>query len=150
MRKKLLYLIPTVFVLFVAAACDAGSNEQEETSEHPAQEAATAVDQSASEDLKSGVDNVLSAVKELKDVPADDAKKVKQVGDKLRESWDKIEKEVEDNYLNYYMNIEHTLYPLIDETQNANPNSEKVSKLCDVTVRKLEAFKEKIGPAAAS
>lgn len=150
MGKKLLYLLMTTFVLFAMAACGAGNDEQEETSQQPAQEAATQVDESASEDLKNGVDNVLSAVKKLKDVPANNTKKIKDAGEKLRESWDKIEKEVEEKYLNYYMNIEHTLYPLIDETQNADPNVEKISKLCDVTVRKLEAFKEKIGPAAAS
>lgn len=72
------------------------------------------MDKTTSEDLKNGVDHVLSNVKELKDVPANDANKVKKAGEKLRASWDNIEKEVEENYLNYYMNIEHTLYPLID------------------------------------
>ncbi|WP_174615604.1 hypothetical protein [Virgibacillus ihumii] len=148
MLKTLSYLLITAFVLFTVAACDAGNDEQEETRQQPAQEASTKVDKSTSEDLKSGVEQVLSAVEDLKE--ANDVKTVKKYGNALRESWDKIEKEVEENYLNYYMNIEHTLYPLIDETQNTKPNSEKISKLSDVTVRKLEAFKEKIGPAAAS
>lgn len=143
--RKVFYLLMTAFILMGAAACDAGSNEPEETQQQPAQEAATQANNSTSEDLASGVDNVLSAVKELKKVPANDAQKIKKAGKSLREDWDKIEKEVEDNYLNYYMNIEHTLYPLIGETQNAKPNGEKVSKLCDVTIRKLEAFKKKIG-----
>ncbi|WP_077324253.1 hypothetical protein [Virgibacillus siamensis] len=143
--RNILYLLLTALVLFAVAACDAGSNDQEETSNQPAEEAATSAAKPASEDLGNGVDSVLSEVKELKKISADNVQKMKRSGNSLRESWDKIEKEVEENYLNYYMNIEHTLYPLIGETQKDTPDGDKVSKLCEITTRKLEAFKKKIG-----
>lgn len=103
-------------------------------------------DQSAS--LDKGIDKVLTSLEALNSTAessADDIEKVNRDGKDLSESWEPIEKKVEEQDAEAYENIEESLYPLIDEAQKDKPDIEKVKELTEETKNKLTAFQEKLG-----
>lgn len=147
MRKLIYFLI--IVSLLTVTACSSGNDEQEETNKKQAGNKATETANILSEDLTNELDQVLSSLEELKNVPADNTEKIQKAGKELEENWDRIEKQIEENYPKDYTNIENSLYPLIDEAKKDMPNKEKISKLVDDTTQKIKTFKQKIGGTAS-
>ncbi len=97
--------------------------------------------------LKEGVDIVVATIEEMKGAIKLDPKntgKLNQLGKKLDENWDLIEKRVEEKYPKDYKNIEDSLYPLIAEAKKKSPNVNTLNKLIKETTDKLIQFEEKI------
>jgi iron uptake system EfeUOB component EfeO/EfeM len=105
------------------------------------------LEQTAAEDLKSGVKDTLKAVEDLNMTLTDassDAKKVNEQGMIVEEKWDEIEKMVEKQYPEDYKNIEESLYPLIAEAKKDEPDSETLKGLIQETKDKMIKFQEKL------
>ncbi|RFU63511.1 hypothetical protein [Peribacillus glennii] len=99
------------------------------------------------DDIVLGVDKVLSIIKEAKQSTerAADPKSLNQIGSRLEEEWDTIEKKVEAKFPEDYINIEKSLYPLMAEMQKPMPDLAKVKELSDQTKGKLDRFQIKTG-----
>ncbi|MFG6119794.1 hypothetical protein [Thalassobacillus sp. B23F22_16] len=125
---------------------DPGSSQEEsDQAEEEAKESSG--DTSDAIDLKDGVDLVIGTVEELNttvEESPDDTAKINETGKTLEEDWDRIEKQVEENYEEDYKNIEESLYPLIDEAQSDEPDTDKIKELTQETQHKLEEFKNKL------
>jgi iron uptake system EfeUOB component EfeO/EfeM len=104
-------------------------------------------EQTAAEDLKSGVSDTLQSVEDLNMTLTDassDSKKVNEQGMMVEEKWDEIEKMVEEQYPEDYKNIEESLYPLIAEAKKDEPDTESLKGLVQETKSKMMKFQEKL------
>ncbi|WP_077622698.1 hypothetical protein [Sediminibacillus massiliensis] len=98
-------------------------------------------------ELVASVEDVLTVMEELKRTvlqKQDAVEEINKIGKKLADTWDHIEKKVEERYPDDYKNIEESLYPLIAYAQNEKPDFEKMSEVFEQTEKKLKEFKEKI------
>lgn len=98
--------------------------------------------------LEKGIDEVLASLETLKntaEASADDVEKVNSKGKDLSESWEPIEKKVEEYDAEAYENIEESLYPLIDEAQKDKLDIEKIKGLIEETESKLTKFQKGLG-----
>ncbi|WP_044337042.1 hypothetical protein [Rossellomorea aquimaris] len=128
---------------------DQGADKMKDANE-PKSETTSGVgtsEQTADEDLKSGINVTLKAIEDLNmtlTAASSDAKKVKEQGMMVEEKWDEIEKMVEEQYPEDYKNIEESLYPLIAEAQKDDPDREALKGLVQETKDKMAKFQEKL------
>lgn len=123
------------------------TNENQESTENTETTGEGTEGEGESSELLPGVKDAKSAVEEL--TPAieenSDTPEINQIGETIEKKWDKIEKQIEEQYPEDYENIEKSLYPLINESKAEEPDTEKLKQLAQETTKKLEAFIEKIG-----
>ncbi|MFB4164964.1 hypothetical protein ACE1TI_14315 [Alteribacillus sp. JSM 102045] len=130
---------------------DTGTDETEQTEETTDEQEETEEDASdekgSEEDLTSGVEEVQSTLNSLSETAensSDNPEDIQSEGKKLEESWDAIEKQVEEEYPDDYTNIEESLYPLIDEAKADEPDTDSIQDLTEETQDKLDEFLSKI------
>jgi len=138
---KPIYLLIPLFVvgigLFTAQAAQVDEGDNNVVAEENNQEVT----------IPEGVDTVLARIEEVKGavkIDPQNTSKLNQLGKKLDEDWDLIEKQVEKQYPKDYKNIEDSLYPLINEAKKQNPSTKKLNALIPETTDKLIQFKEKV------
>ncbi|WP_188455997.1 hypothetical protein [Virgibacillus oceani] len=154
--KKILYFILAAGTLLLAA-CGASNDEQSqhnqeqrkhEVDKNLSNDSVRQVDNMVTPDLTSGLDQVLASIDELKtaveNTPSE-TEKIHAAGKAVEESWDQIEKQVEEVNLKEYSNIENSLYPLFDEVTKDKPDVVKLKQLIDESIPKLKNFKETLG-----
>ncbi|MFC7784009.1 hypothetical protein ACFQWC_05850 [Rossellomorea sp. GCM10028870] len=152
--KKINVLSVILVSSFLFGGCGASDDNQEadkmKDANEPKSETTSgdgASEQTAAEDLKSGVSDTLQAVEELNmslTNASSDAKKVNEQGMMVEEKWDEIEKLVEEQYPEDYKNIEESLYPLIAEAKKDEPDTEPLKGLVQETKSKMMKFQEKL------
>lgn len=96
--------------------------------------------------IKNGVNTVLKSISTLdQEVNARaDSAKIQEIGKEISSSWDTIEKQVEDQYPDWYERIEKNLYPLIGESGNPVKNVEKIKQFSKATKADLQSFMEEV------
>ncbi|SNT26431.1 hypothetical protein SAMN05444672_11189 [Bacillus sp. OK838] len=96
--------------------------------------------------IKKGVDDVIQSIKGLKSEISKEADsgKIQEMGKEISSTWDSIEKEVEDEYPDWYERIEKNLYPLIGESGNPDKDLEKIKRLSEATKEDLQLFLEEV------
>ncbi|MFF2498741.1 hypothetical protein [Peribacillus sp. NPDC058076] len=96
--------------------------------------------------IKKGVGDVIRSIKELDSEISMEAEseKIQELGKEVSTTWDSIEKQVEDEYPDWYERIEKNLYPLIGESGNADKDLEKMKRLSEATKEDLQLFLEKV------
>ncbi|MFE4707707.1 hypothetical protein [Peribacillus simplex] len=96
--------------------------------------------------IKKGVGDVIQSIKGLEsEISTEaDAGKIQEMGKEISSIWDSIEKQVEDEYPDWYERIEENLYPLIGESGNADKDLEKMKRLSETTKEDLQLFLEKV------
>jgi iron uptake system EfeUOB component EfeO/EfeM len=96
--------------------------------------------------IKKGVDDVIQSIKGLEseiNMEAD-SEEIEELGKEISSTWDSIEKQVEDEYPNWYERIEKNLYPLIGESGNPDKDLEKIKRLSEATKKDLQLFLEEV------
>ncbi|KAB7704732.1 hypothetical protein F9802_16270 [Bacillus aerolatus] len=155
MRKFSYLFAVMVVMLLIVAGC--GANEEEASppnTEQPEEQVTTEGEEEAAKqeeekpaDLSSGLDEVSTSLKDLQsniETVPQDADQLKTAGKDVEEKWDAIEEQIEEQHPEDYKNIEESLYPLIDETKKDEPDVEKMKPLLTDTMKKIDAFKEKV------
>ncbi|MFE4132723.1 hypothetical protein [Peribacillus sp. YIM B13482] len=96
--------------------------------------------------IKKGVDDVIQSIKGLESEISTEADSVKiqEMGKEISSTWDSIEKQVEDEYPDWYERIEKNLYPLIGESGNPDKDLEKIKRLSEATKEDLQLFLEEV------
>ena len=96
--------------------------------------------------IKKGVGDVIQSIKGLEtEISTEaDTKKIQEMGKEISSVWDSIEKQVEDEYPNWYERIEKNLYPLIGESGNPEKDLEKIKRLSLATKKDLQLFLEEV------
>ncbi|WP_318683693.1 hypothetical protein [Peribacillus simplex] len=96
--------------------------------------------------IKKGVDDVIQSIKGLESEISTEADsgKIQEMGKEISSTWDSIEKEVEDEYPDWYERIEKNLYPLIGESGNPDKDLEKIKRLSEATKEDLQLFLEEV------
>ncbi|MFD6208967.1 hypothetical protein [Peribacillus sp. NPDC060253] len=96
--------------------------------------------------IKTGVDEVIQSINALvTEVSAEaDPEKIQELGEKVSSNWDSIEKQVEDDYPDWYERIEKNLYPLIGESGNPEKDTEKILELTKATKEDLQLFLKEV------
>ncbi|MFF2455556.1 MULTISPECIES: hypothetical protein [Peribacillus] len=96
--------------------------------------------------IKKGVGDVIQSIKGLESEISTEADsgKIQEMGKEISSTWDSIEKQVEDEYPDWYERIEKNLYPLIGESGNADKDLEKMKRLSEATKEDLQLFLEKV------
>ncbi|MGE7763013.1 hypothetical protein [Peribacillus sp. NPDC097895] len=96
--------------------------------------------------IKTGVDEVVQSIDALvTEVNAEaDPEKIQELGEKVSSNWDSIEKQVEDDYPDWYERIEKNLYPLIGESGNPEKDTEKIQELSKATKEDLRLFLKEV------
>ncbi|WP_141995096.1 hypothetical protein [Bacillus sp. B4EP4a] len=167
MKKFSCFLVVMIFMLLMTAGCSSNVNDEkaneEQTeitedgadSEQPEKqtvEEATATSEDMPDFLSSGSEEVIISLLELKaniETESENTEQIQTTGKDLEESWDSIEKQVEEQHPVDYKNIEESLYPLIDEIKKDQSDVEKIKQLTNDTTEKMKAFKEKIASASS-
>lgn len=150
--KSLLYLLLTIMI-FAAVAYNADEDKQATEHDSKTTNETTSVQASksmSSSDLTKGIDQVLTSLDKLKTVTQKkETKKINNTAEKLGETWDQIEKQVEEKYPEDYERIEKSLYPLLAEAKKDAPNLELIMDLLEKTTIKVQSFKEMIGTTSS-
>ena len=96
--------------------------------------------------IKKGVADVIQSIKELESEISTEADsgKIQEMGKEISSTWDSIEKQVEDEYPDWYERIEKNLYPLIGESGNPDKDLEKIKRLSEATKEDLQLFLEEV------
>lgn len=96
--------------------------------------------------IKKGVGDVIQSIKELEsELSAEaDPERIQEMGKDMSSIWDSIEKQVEDEYPDWYERIEKNLYPLIGESGNPEKDLEKIKRLSEATKEDLQLFLEDV------
>ncbi|MEC0344943.1 hypothetical protein [Peribacillus frigoritolerans] len=96
--------------------------------------------------IKKGVGDVIQSIKGLQsELSAEaDPERIQEMGKELSSVWDSIEKQVEDEYPDWYERIEKNLYPLIGESGNPEKDLEKIKRLSEATKEDLQLFLEEV------
>ncbi|MBT2615866.1 MULTISPECIES: hypothetical protein [unclassified Bacillus (in: firmicutes)] len=96
--------------------------------------------------IKKGVGDVIQSIKELEsEINTDaDSERIEEMGKEMSSVWDSIEKQVEDEYPDWYERIEKNLYPLIGESGNPKKDLEKIKRLSKATKDDLQLFLEEV------
>lgn len=146
-------------MLLMTAGCSSNVNDEkanEEQTELTEQPEKQTVEEATSEDmpafLSSGSEEVIISLLELKaniETESENTEQIQTTGKDLEESWDSIEKQVEEQHPVEYKNIEESLYPLIAEIKKDQSDVEKIKQLTNDTTEKMRAFKEKIASASS-
>jgi outer membrane murein-binding lipoprotein Lpp len=92
--------------------------------------------------IKNGVHTVLQSISALEqEVNADaDAAKIQKLGKEIASNWDSLEKQVEEQYPDWYERIEKNLYPLIGESGKPDKDIKKIKQLSKATKEDLQSF----------
>ncbi|AZU64439.1 hypothetical protein [Neobacillus mesonae] len=161
--KKIYSILAVILLVLMAAGCSSNADNEKtakdqtgttETQTDGKQQESQSDEETAdsnenmSNQLSSGSEKVITVLEKLKtnlETNAENSEVIQTTGKDLEESWDAIEKNVEENYPEDYENIEESLYPLISEAQKDKPDTTAIKKLMNETKEKMEAFKEKIG-----
>lgn len=103
---------------------------------------ANTVDTQNAEVIKKGVSDVIQSIKGLEsEISTEaDSEKIQEMGKEISSTWDSIEKQVEDEYPDWYERIEKNLYPLIGESGNPDKDLEKINRLSEATKVDLQLF----------
>ncbi|WP_347942186.1 hypothetical protein AAEY33_11185 [Peribacillus simplex] len=103
---------------------------------------ANTVDTQNAEVIKKGVSDVIQSIKGLESEISTEAdpEKIQEMGKEISSTWDSIEKQVEDEYPNWYERIEKNLYPLIGESGNPDKDLEKINRLSEAAKEDLQLF----------
>ncbi|MGG3494237.1 hypothetical protein ABES08_00105 [Peribacillus simplex] len=96
--------------------------------------------------IKKGVDDVIQSIKELESEISTEADsgEIQEMGKEISSTWDSIEKQVENEYPDWYERIEKNLYPLIGESGNPDKDLEKIKRLSEATKEDLQLFLEEV------
>ncbi|MGE1102320.1 hypothetical protein [Peribacillus simplex] len=96
--------------------------------------------------IKKGVGDVIQSIKGLESEISTEADsgKIQEMGKEISSTWDSIEKQVEDEYPDWYERIEKNLYPLIGESGNPDKDLEKMKRLSEATKEDLQLFLEEV------
>lgn len=96
--------------------------------------------------IKKSVGDVIQSIKGLEtELSAEaDPERIQEMGKEMSSVWDSIEKQVEDEYPDWYERIEKNLYPLIGESGNPEKDLEKVKRLSEATKEDLQLFLEEV------
>ncbi|MCK2003605.1 hypothetical protein MZM54_19545 [[Brevibacterium] frigoritolerans] len=96
--------------------------------------------------IRKGVGDVIQSIKGLEsELNAEaDPERIQVMGNEMSSVWDSIEKQVEDEYPDWYERIEKNLYPLIGESGNPEKDLEKIKRLSEATKEDLQLFLEEI------
>lgn len=96
--------------------------------------------------IKKGVGDVIQSIKGLESEISTkaDSEKIQEMGKEVSSTWDSIEKQVEDEYPDWYERIEKNLYPLIGESGNSDKDLEKIKRLSEATKEDLQLFLEEV------
>ncbi|MBO0997250.1 hypothetical protein IOC57_05655 [Bacillus sp. SD075] len=96
--------------------------------------------------IKKGVGDVMQSIQGLEsEISTEvDSEKIQEMGKEISSIWDSIEKQVEDEYPDWYERIEKNLYPLIGESGNPDKDLEKIKRLSEATVEDLQLFLEEV------
>ncbi|MGW8428559.1 hypothetical protein ACWGJQ_24405 [Peribacillus simplex] len=165
MKKFSCFLVVMIFMLLMTAGCSSNVNDEKANEEQTELTKAGAdreqpekqtVEEATSEDmpaiLSSGSEEVIISLLELKaniETESENTEQIQTTGKDLEESWDSIEKQVEEQHPVDYKNIEESLYPLINEIKKDQSDVEKIKQLTNDTTEKMKAFKEKIASASS-
>ncbi|MBA9028826.1 hypothetical protein [Peribacillus huizhouensis] len=92
--------------------------------------------------LQDGANTVLQSVNNLEqEVNADaDSAKIQDLGKEIASNWDSFEKQVEEQYPDWYERIEKNLYPLIAETGKQGRDLEKIKQYSKGAKEDLQSF----------
>ncbi|WP_144528009.1 hypothetical protein [Peribacillus simplex] len=92
--------------------------------------------------VKKGVSDVIQSIKGLESEISTEAdpEKIQEMGKEISSTWDSIEKQVEDEYPDWYERIEKNLYPLIGESGNPDKDLEKINRLSEAAKEDLQLF----------
>ncbi|WP_181762238.1 hypothetical protein [Bacillus sp. B4EP4a] len=103
---------------------------------------ANTVDTQNAEVIKKGVGDVIQSIKGLESEISTEAdpEKIQEMGKEISSTWDSIEKQVEDEYPDWYERIEKNLYPLIGESGNPDKDLEKINRLSEAAKEDLQLF----------
>jgi hypothetical protein len=95
--------------------------------------------------IDTGVKGVIQLTGELEKQLQNNPKPgvVNEIGKKMAEKWDSVEKEVEKRYPDDYKKIEESLYPLIAEAGKQQLDVSKIKALNIQVRQKLEKFLDK-------
>jgi iron uptake system EfeUOB component EfeO/EfeM len=98
------------------------------------------------EGIKKGVGDVIQSIKGLESELSTEAdpERIQEMGKEMSSVWDSIEKQVEDEYPDWYERIEKNLYPLIGESGNPEKDLEKIKRLSEATKEDLQLFLEEV------
>ncbi|WP_174615996.1 hypothetical protein [Virgibacillus ihumii] len=148
-KSNLLLLFVTLVVVVLVTACGSGgdSESSKEENEQKSEQASENEKENNSASLDKGIEKVLTSLHELKNTiesSPGETGKINSNGKTLSESWEPIEKKIEERNPDAYENIEKSLYPLIGEAQKENPDTNKLTKLIKETNEKLNQFKDKV------
>ncbi|WP_307261860.1 hypothetical protein [Peribacillus sp. V2I11] len=96
--------------------------------------------------IKKGVGDVIQSIKGLEsEISTEaDSEQIQEMGKEISSTWDSIEKQVEDEYPEWYERIEKNLYPLIGESGNPDKDLEKIKRLSEATKEDLQLFLEEV------
>ncbi len=96
--------------------------------------------------IRKGVGDVIQSIKGLEsELNAEaDPERIQEMGNEMSSVWDSIEKQVEDEYPDWYERIEKNLYPLIGESGNPEKDLEKIKRLSEATKEDLQLFLEEV------
>lgn len=96
--------------------------------------------------IKKGVGDVIQSIKGMEtELSAEaDPERIQEMGKEMSSVWDSIEKQVEDEYPDWYERIEKNLYPLIGESGNPEKDLEKIKRLSEATKEDLQLFLEEV------
>ncbi|MGW8426501.1 hypothetical protein ACWGJQ_13525 [Peribacillus simplex] len=92
--------------------------------------------------IKKGVGDVIQSIKGLEsEISTEaDSEKIQERGKEISSTWDSIEKQVEEEYPDWYERIEKNLYPLIGESGNPDKDLEKINRLSEAAKEDLQLF----------
>ncbi|MFE4425505.1 hypothetical protein ACFRH9_00240 [Peribacillus butanolivorans] len=146
-----LYVVGFIFGTLFLAGCN-NTAEPEEPGSTPKQQLEEAnpvtnmKENNGNKEIKNGVNTVLKSISTLdQEVNARaDSAKIQEIGKEISSSWDTIEKQVEDQYPDWYERIEKNLYPLIGESGNPVKNVEKIKQFSKATKADLQSFMEEV------
>ncbi|PJN88896.1 hypothetical protein [Bacillus sp. mrc49] len=98
------------------------------------------------EGIETGVAEVVQSINALvTEVNAEaDPEKIQELGEKVSSDWDSIEKQVEDDFPDWYERIEKNLYPLIGESGNPEKDTEKIEELSKAAIEDLQLFLKEV------
>lgn len=146
--KSIFYLVLTIMI-FAAVAFNSNKEEQANETDTPTSVQTT---KQLTSELTTGLDEVLNSLAELKTITEDstwETEKIQTTGESLGETWDQIEKQVEEKYPEDYERIEQSLYPLLAEARKDNPDLALVMQFLNATTEKIEVFKKMVGATSS-
>ncbi|WP_085992139.1 hypothetical protein [Oceanobacillus senegalensis] len=150
---KSIYSLSLFLVIGLILAGCGGESDNDENANATKQdsketsEVNVAVVEGEDSDLTSGVNTVITSLKQLdSDIEnTDDVNTINESGKTLEEDWDRIEKKVEEKFPDQYIKIEETLYPLIAEAKKEEPDIKKMKEWIQTTLDSIDELKESLG-----